>query len=376
MLASAQLPAWSQVVQAGQSPSLPSASAPAAPSAVAAAASVPAVLARKWANVPRVFGRITAKELGVVINSDDPYSVQVGQYYIKARGIPEDQVLRVNLPIKSALTPKEFDAFAKRVDEFYGDRVQGLALVWRQPYGVECNAITGALAMGYDPKLCADTCGRSRQSSYFSSISTAPWKDHHMRLSMLIAAKDADGAKELIDRGVRSDGSLGLKGAPPVNVHFVTTGDAVRSQRQYLFPPAGPVNMLGLNVFLDQTEALKQADRVLMYLTGRANVDWLETVRFVPGALADHLTSFGGVLDKPHGQMTVLSWIDAGATASYGTTSEPCAHLEKFPHPQALLLYYAQGASALEAYWKSVLWPQQGLFVGEPLAAPFSRANR
>jgi uncharacterized protein (TIGR03790 family) len=69
-----------------------------------------------------------------------------------------------------------------------------------------------------------------------------------------------------------------------------------------------------------------------------------------------------------------LSWIGAGATASYGTTSEPCAHWQKFPHPQALLLFYVNGATAIETYWKSVVWPQQGLFVGEPLAAPFSRA--
>jgi hypothetical protein len=38
-----------------------------------------------------------------------------------------------------------------------------------------------------------------------------------------------------------------------------------------------------------------------------------------------------------------------------------------------LLLNYAQGSSALEAYWRSVAWPQQGVFIGEPLAAPFSR---
>jgi len=71
-----------------------------------------------------------------------------------------------------------------------------------------------------------------------------------------------------------------------------------------------------------------------------------------------------------------LSWIEAGATASYGTTSEPYSHLAKFPHPQLLLMFYVQGASALEAYWKSVAWPQQGLFVGEPLAAPFARDAR
>lgn len=322
---------------------------------------------------PRVFGRLTAKDLGVVINQDDPYSVQVGEYYARVRRIPEDQILRLPLPIKSTLTPQEFEDLNKRIDGFFADRVQGLALTWRQPYGVDCNSITGALAMGYDGKLCANTCGASRSSSYFGSISTKPLKDYRMRLSMLLASRDVDSAKALIDRGVKSDGTLGLRGATPVNVHFVTTSDAIRSQRQVFFPPAGPVRQFGINVSLDQAESLKNKERVLMYLTGRASVDWLDTVDFVPGALADHLTSFGGVLDKPHGQMTVLSWIDAGATASYGTTSEPCSHLQKFPNPQALLLFYLQGATALEAYWKSVMWPQQGLFVGEPLAAPFSR---
>jgi len=188
----------------------------------------------------------------------------------------------------------------------------------------------------------------------------------------LLAAKDADSAKALIDRGVRSDGTLGLRGAPAVNAHFVTTSDAVRSVRQALFPPAGPNPAVGLNVHLDKTDALKNARRVVLYETGMVQVDALDTNEFVPGALGDHLTSFGGILDKPHGQMTVLSWIDAGVTATYGTTSEPCAHPQKFPHPQALIGFYLQGATALEAYWKSVAWPQQGLFVGEPLAAPFA----
>ena len=79
------------------------------------------------------------------------------------------------------------------------------------------------------------------------------------------------------------------------------------------------------------------------------------------------------ILGGEAGQSTVLDWIASGATASHGTVSEPCNHLQKFPHPQWLLLHYLQGSSAIEAYWKSVLWPQQSLFVGEPLAAPFAR---
>lgn len=197
-----------------------------------------------------------------------------------------------------------------------------------------------------------------------------------MRLGMLLAARDFETAKALIDRGVKSDGSLGLRGGLPVNAHFVITSDNIRSVRQMFYPPPTQVSRLGVNVHIDQTDALKHADRVLLYMTGKANIDWLDTVNFVPGALADHLTSFGGIFDKPHGQMTALAWIHAGATASYGTASEPCAHWQKFPHPQALLLFYAQGATALEAYWKSVLWPSQGVFVGEPLAAPFARDTK
>ena len=309
----------------------------------------------------------------LVINTGDPYSVEVGEHYIRARGIPASQVLRLSLPLKGALSAPEFEAFRKRIDDHFGDRVQGLALIWRQPYAVECHAITGALAMGFDPALCKNSCAPSKPSRYFASPYSHPYTELGMRISMLVAAPDVASGKALVDRGVRSDGLLRQPGVVPANVHFVTTSDAVRSVRQALYPPAGPVSRFGLNVHLDQTDALRGVDRVLIYMTGRMHVDWLDTVRFLPGALADHLTSFGGVLDKPHGQMTVMSWIQAGATATHGTASEPCAHLQKFPHPQALLSFYAQGSTALEAYWKSVAWPQQSLFVGEPLAAPFGK---
>jgi hypothetical protein len=69
--------------------------------------------------------------------------------------------------------------------------------------------------------------------------------------------------------------------------------------------------------------------------------------------------------------MSSLKWLEAGATASYGTVSEPCSYWQKFPHPAVLLKHYLSGATAVEAYWKSVAWPAQGVFIGEPLAAPY-----
>jgi uncharacterized protein (TIGR03790 family) len=67
-----------------------------------------------------------------------------------------------------------------------------------------------------------------------------------------------------------------------------------------------------------------------------------------------------------------LRWLDAGATASYGTVVEPCAFPQKFPHPAVVIDHYTRGETLIEAYWKSVAWPGQGLFVGEPLASPYA----
>lgn len=308
-----------------------------------------------------------------MINTADPYSVEVGEFYIKARGLTRAQVLRVQLPVHSNLQPDQFKAFAAQVDAFFDVPVQALALAWKQPSSVNCNSITGALALGYDAALCENSCAPSLRSPYFNSPSTHPYSELKMRPSMLLAAPDVAAAKAMIQRGVVSDHSLGLRGALPVNAYFVTTDDKARSVRTPLFPAPGMLSRFGVDIHVETTQAIENASRVLIYQTGLANVPKLATIKWVPGALADHLTSYGGVLDGNVGQMSSLDWIASGATATYGTVSEPCAHPQKFPHPQVLLLNYLQGASAIETYWRSVAWPQQGLFIGEPLAAPFAR---
>ncbi|MDB5817394.1 MAG: hypothetical protein JWQ11_1034 [Rhizobacter sp.] len=327
-----------------------------------------------WLSVSRDQGRLTHHDIGLVINMLDPYSVAVGNHYIAARKLQPDQVLRVEIPVRAALTPEEFAVLSERIQQHFGQQVQALALAWREPFAVGCNSITGAIALGYDAALCNQTCGRTRLSPYFNAPTNRPFTDLKLRPSMLLAASDVATATRMIDRGVASDGTLGLRGAPPVNAWYASTTDRSRNVRAGLFPPAGLVRQFGIDVHVASTDELDHVDRVVLYLTGLPKVDGLDSIGWVPGALADHLTSTGGVLDDTSGQMPATAWITSGATASYGSVSEPCNHLQKFPHPQILLLHYAQGQTALEAYWKSVAWPQQGVFIGEPLAAPFARA--
>jgi hypothetical protein len=38
--------------------------------------------------------------------------------------------------------------------------------------------------------------------------------------------------------------------------------------------------------------------------------------------------------------------------------------------------HYLRGETLLEAYWKSVAMPGQGLFIGEPLARPYAKRGQ
>jgi uncharacterized protein (TIGR03790 family) len=339
------------------------------PPHLAASASAP-----HWVAVPRARGRLLPADIGLVINEADPYSVAVGAYYVRQRKLSPRQVLRVKLPQRAVLTPTEFEGLQQAIKRRFGARTQALALAWAAPYAVECNSLTGALAMGFDAGLCRQSCGAAQRSPYFNSASGRPYTDHGLRPSMLLAAPSVEAAQALIDRGVRADGSLARRGRPPVNVLYLRTDDAARNVRMAEYPPAGLLPGPGIQLQVQPEAELLRARHVLMAITGSVKPGLSPAPDWLPGALADHLTSYGGAWQGTHGQGTVMDWIASGATASHGTVSEPCNHLQKFPHPQLLLLHYLQGSTAIEAYWKSVAWPQQSLFVGEPLAAPFSAA--
>lgn len=317
--------------------------------------------------------RLTARDLGLVINTADPYSVAVGEYYAQRRGIPAEQILRLALPVKASLSVPEFDVLATQVREHMGSHVQALALAWVEPYAVECNAMTSALSLGFQASVCASTCAPTAPSRLFDSRGQRPWTDLGVRPSMLLASGSVQKAMAMIDRGIASDQQLGKLGVPMADAVLVSTNDTARNVRARNYPPARSLPRLGIQIVRQDGTETKPLNRVFLYQTGLMRMESPETIPWLPGALADHLTSFGGVLRGTGEQMSAMEWLDAGATASYGTVSEPCNHVQKFPHPPVLLARYLQGATAIEAYWSSVAWPAQGVFIGEPLAAPFAR---
>ncbi len=304
----------------------------------------------------------------VVINDADANSVEVGQYYQKARGIPEQNMVHVHIPgSPRKLSAETFSKLKQQIEAQLNPDIQVIVLAWTAPYAVECNSITSALTLGFDGEQCKNTCGRGNPSRYFNSVSVRPYNDFGIRLSMLLPADSVKRAHTLIDRSKLSGFSI-----PPATAYFLVTSDAARSSRAAFFPKPGRIPKLKLTIKTIETDSIEGVNDIMFYQTGLVKVPKLETLGFLPGALADHLTSLGGDLLGTK-QMSSLRWLDAGATASYGTVSEPCSYPQKFPNATVLLRHYLAGASAVEAYWKSVAWPAQGLFIGEPLASPYRR---
>jgi uncharacterized protein (TIGR03790 family) len=310
---------------------------------------------------------LRTRDLAIVVNDNDPASVEIARYYASRRGIADDRVIHVRFTPGQPVMPfGEYLRVKEVLDARAGADVQALALAWTYPFRVECMSVTAAFGLGFDPgAYCAEGCHATRPQPYYNSRSSAPYTDHRVRPAMLLAGTDVDSVKRLIDRGVRSDDRW-----PEGKAYLLSTRDTHRNVRAASF--AHVRSTLGAAYPIEQIEAdaLEGKPDVMFHFTGVAQVAAIETNRFLDGAVADHLTSSGGVLSGA-GQTTALEWLSAGATGSYGTSTEPCNFLGKFPDVGIVMGRYLGGETLVEAYWKSVLMPGQGVFVGDPLARPF-----
>jgi len=339
--------------------------------AVCAAALAGGMLSSAWSLAWAQTGAgqaLEARDLAVVINTADPLSVAIGDYYVRRRHVPAANIARVHFGYRRAVLPApEFAALKAAIDAQLPSSVQAYALTWTRPYRVDCMSVTSAFTFGFDERYCARGCVTTQLSRYFNSASRRPYDDLQLRPAMSIAAANFEQAQQLIDRGIEADAT-----APPGTAYLLTSGDSARDVRAATYPDAQMLAGDRINIVLVNAPALEDRHDVMFYFIGAAKVPDLDSNQFLPGAIADHLTSYGGALTDGS-QMSSLRWLEAGAAGSYGSVVEPCNFTAKFPNPGLLMRHYLAGETLIEAYWKSVAMPGQGLFIGEPLAAPYRK---
>ncbi|MEZ6135762.1 MAG: hypothetical protein R3C53_12710 [Pirellulaceae bacterium] len=162
---------------------------------------------------------------------------------------------------------------------------------------------------------------------------------------------------------------------PQGGFYFCLTSDVRTTTRKPGFDHAiETLRAMGFTAEIVDTSLPMGKPSVLGAQLGTPTFEWSQSrSTLVPGAIAENLTSLGGVMQTRSGQTKLTELIKAGAAGSSGTVTEPYSLQPKFPHPQ-LYVHYAQGASLAEAFYLNVTGPYQLLIVGDPLCQPFSNA--
>jgi uncharacterized protein (TIGR03790 family) len=314
---------------------------------------------------------IQPSEVGVIVNESDPQSVEVANYFKQKHVIPDSNTIHVNFGGGATwIDNATFAAIKSQIIPQLTPTMQVLAITWTAPWSVDAKqSITSAITFGFGQQWGPDSsCSATALNPYYNHASGKPFTDLGIRPSMMVGGWNSDGAKKLIDNS-----TLAFMYLPTGDGYFVKTWDTARNVRWQTFQSTvSDWNAALTMYYVDDTVSGDPTNKpnVLFYQTGLATVPDLTTNQFLPGSVGDTLTSVAGVL-WDGGQMSALEWLAAGASGSYGTVIEPCNYTQKFPNSSVLVNWYFSGNTLIEAYWKSVQWPGQGLFVGDPLARPF-----
>lgn len=307
-----------------------------------------------------------AEELAVIYSLDDAVSAEIAHSYSAQRRVPAANVIGVHVDSVDVLSPSRFGPLRAEILQKMPTNVQSALIVWARPYAVGCMSITTAFAAGYRSAFCEPGCGFTERNPLYDAQDWLPADTVGWWPAMLLPTSDARLAGDLIARGIAADASK-----PDGTVYLIRTQDTVRNVRAANYSIVSADIGRRIRVLERTTPVTGEIADVMGYFTGVVSVQELPRLRFRPGAVADHLTSTGGVLFGGV-QMSALAWLRQGASGSYGSVTEPCNHVEKFPNPAVLFDHYLHGETLLESYWKSVAMPGQGLFIGEPLARPFA----
>lgn len=345
-------------------------------------------------------------EIGVVINLLDPESVDLGQYYAAAHGIPDENLIYVNFspasPGDEHIAVLDFLAMKADIEAQTPGHVQAYVIAWGKPWivGAAANACA-SISVALSQPITVDLADSSRctglvTASPFYNPSDftffLPKDTLNVRPSMLLWAGTLVDTKAMIDRSVLAKSTF-----PMGDAYFHTTMDQARSElRKTKFSDiTTDMNAAGFNAtHIDQSafwgqpadengapncsESINMQGKgnVFFYSTGCKNPHLsgnYDTIGFRPGALGDNMTPFGGRLDEDPvtGDTTLNYWLKRGLNATYGTVYDPGNSVASYPDVGNLALKYFFGGTALEAYLYSVSDASKGQFQGDPLTRPF-----
>ena len=294
----------------------------------------------------------------LVYSSDFPWRIQLQPDY------PDEQF------------PKSFAPFAS---------INGATFLW--PYVLQKNrAIVMPHVNWYAPKLeanqvrctqLADTPSQGFRGRYSwqegGAHSEDPKQGQRYLLSTMLGVTTGRGnsVSEVINYLRRA---VSVDGKQPHGTFYFMRNKDIRSKTRHDCYAAAVEQLESLGARATVQEGILpdgQRD-IVGLMTGAASFNVNTAgIQVIPGAICEHLTSYGGDLRAGAHQTPLTDFLRLGAAGASGTVREPTAQQAKFPLP-SVHVHYRRGCSLAEAFYQSVTGPYQLLIVGDPLCQPWA----
>ncbi len=337
-------------------------------------------------------------EVALLVNSRSERSLEIANHYARLRNIPALNILDVELPDTvlepgAALTPEEFNRLIAEpvaleiTRRGIADHIQAWVYSADFPLRITNDppvSLTGiTFVRGRLPES-----ELIRKGAWGSLVFRGPDQPGGSALPPATIEQFAARAGENMPRpamvlthmgarGLTLEQSLrlltrsaGADGARPAGAFYYLVNTDIRSTcRDWQF--AGARDELGKMGFKATVgESVPAGAAVVGLLMGSPYINPADYGTLAPGAVAGHLTSWGGIFESPY-HTKLTAWLLAGAAGSDGTVTEPYAIWTKFPNGR-LFVHYAAGCTLLESYYQAIRCPLQTVLVGDPLTAPWA----
>lgn len=364
--------------------------APSGPSSVSVGEPKPVVPALQTVPRPTVQPK-PHKDAGrvlVVINTKSPDSIEIGEYYVRMRGIPAANVVRLDCQPFPEVPTAEFDtkivppvraALKKNPKIDFIVTTKGVPLRLAEQPKASVDARLGVMDLNL-PLIVEPTREAfvKNVSPYFNKREPFRSATYKFWIVTRLAAYTVDEAKGLVDRAIA---------AKPAKGPFLLDGDPTKDDEKFSRLPSAmrqaqtELSGKGFKVTLDETRSYVAAAEPLMgWVTwGSNDASFSQSVydsqKWLPGAIVETFVSTSGrrFHEAPRdGQSLIADLIRAGVTAVKGYVSEP--YTVSLARPDVLLERYTAGFTMAESFaMASPLIGNKCVIIGDPLLAPYAK---
>ncbi|MBA3849207.1 MAG: TIGR03790 family protein [Opitutus sp.] len=357
-----------------------------------------------------------AQRTVVLVNSRQPESVELGEFYLRQRGIPSANLLALPMPEAESITWREFvdQVWQPLQDELHRRRwLEGSLSDQLDPLGRRRSALTGhrlaylVVCRGtplriHDDPTTIDPAQAARLPEPFrhnqaavdselSLLAQVPPPALGFLPNPLFRAKQApDISAEFVVKVARLDGATAADARSLVTSaleaerhgligrYYIDLGGPHPVGDRWLESARAQLTALGFFGDAEHTGAtFGAADRFdapaiyFGWYASSVNGPFLrDGFRFAPGAIALHIHSYSAATLRNPNEQWCAPLIARGAAATFGNVFEP--YLELTLRPDLLLEQLAAGATLGDAaYFATPALSWQGVIVGDPLYRPF-----